>query len=58
MQFGVPLYGASLDGKLKYVPDNSLGCEPFASDAFTPEGEFIALVQRGGKNHAQLWAVV
>jgi hypothetical protein len=50
MQFGVPLYGASMQGQLKYVSSNEKGCGSFQDEFKSVGGEsFIALVVRGGK---------
>ena len=29
LQFGVPMYGASMVGEVQVAPDNSKGCKPF-----------------------------
>lgn len=50
MQFGVPLYGASMLGEVHQTPDNSFACDPFAT--FTQKTHDlppILMVQRGGK---------
>lgn len=47
--FGLPLYGGSLLGNIKYPKDNSEGCESFPEGLFVGNGvPIIALLDRGG----------
>ena len=50
LQFGVPLYGASLQGQLKFVSSNEQGCDPFHDEFQSDDSgnNFVALVIRGG----------
>ena len=54
MQFGVPLYGASLQGQLKFVSSNEQGCDPFHNEFKSDDSgnNFVALVIRGGWAHS------
>jgi hypothetical protein len=48
-QFGVPLYGASMDGEVVYVAGNPKGCSPFEKKFTSKKGmPIIVLVDRGG----------
>ena len=49
MQFGVPLYGATLLGQIVYPVGNKNGCEPFAKQlqGRDPALPVILLVSRG-----------
>lgn len=50
LQFGVPLYGASIQGQLKFVASNEMGCNAFHGEDFEVDGtNAIALVARGGE---------
>ena len=49
LQFGVPLYGASMQGELKFVSSNSNGCGAFHDEFKSELTSFVALVERGGR---------
>lgn len=49
-QFGVPLYGASMEGELVYPAGNPKGCSPFPKKFTSKKGlPVVLLVDRGGK---------
>ena len=56
LQFGIPLYGASMQGELKYVASNHNGCGAFHDEFKSELSTYVALVERGGmsytSNHA------
>ena len=51
LQFGVPLYGATLLGEVVYKPDNANGCARFATSLTGKQADLpaVALVNRGGE---------
>lgn len=59
MQFGVPLYGASMLGEVLRSTDNSLACEPFQNAVSQPSHGLppLLLAERGGKSHKSSSAV-
>ena len=55
MQFGVPLYGASIQGQVVHIKSNEKGCTSFGDDEFKINGaNAIALVVRGGEHDIML----
>ena len=51
LQFGIPLYGASMQGELKYVDSNHNGCSAFHDEFKSELSTYVALVERGGTSY-------
>ena len=50
VQFGVPLYGATLVGEVVHMSDNEKGCSRFSQNLVGKQNDLpvVALVHRGG----------